>query len=176
MRRQHPSPGRNGGGTIARHAFSVDVLRERHYDPVCVKTGRPFDQWLKQTFTYTPRWTYLLLFLGILPFVIAALLARKQVTLEFPAVAGTRSRRVGLILAIAITGFLGASLLIGSLAGTGGGWAITGAVLIVATIVLSTAGMDRVWLRGQLSKDQATVTLRGTRGIHPARRRGTGSA
>src|SRR6267378_5959025 len=64
---------------------------------VCCKTGRPADLILRQAFRYTPTWTYILIFFGIVPFVIASLFAsvRFDGALPWSHVAEQRVRTAG---------------------------------------------------------------------------------
>jgi hypothetical protein len=69
-----------------------DDLAVGDLPPVCVVTGRPADGLVPIRFNALPGWTWVLLLLGILPFLIASLFARERVVGEVPVVAAVVER------------------------------------------------------------------------------------
>jgi hypothetical protein len=66
---------------------AVRELERRNLPPVCVKTGLPAEVGVAKTFVWVPGWTWILVFFGIFPFLIARHFAARRVTLELPATA-----------------------------------------------------------------------------------------
>ena len=69
---------------MANVTVSREQFRYADLPRICAKTGRPADRVVVTRFEYLPGWTYLLLFAGIFPFLIAAFFARKQVEGSLP--------------------------------------------------------------------------------------------
>ena len=51
---------------------------------ICVLTGDPADQTIRFRLKSTPTWTYLLLFLGVIPFLVVQLFTEKVVVTRLP--------------------------------------------------------------------------------------------
>ncbi|MBW3594831.1 MAG: hypothetical protein KY391_04570 [Actinobacteria bacterium] len=150
---------------MAKAGIPVDVLRSTRYDPICIKTGRPHERWIKADFYYTPPWVALLLLGGILPFVIVAMIVRKQVTVYLPAVNKVQTNKRLMMAAVLVSLFGGIVMLVVAVVKASGGWAAAGAISIVASIFLGFWGMQRAWIRGTLSSDETTIKVSGA---HPA--------
>jgi len=69
---------------VANVTLSREQFRYAELPRICAKTGRPADRVVVTRFEYLPGWTYLLLFAGIFPFLIAVFFARKQVEGSLP--------------------------------------------------------------------------------------------
>jgi len=126
---------------------------------LCAKTGLPTDYVMKQEFAEVPGWTVLLMFWGIIPFLIATGFARRKVTVELPISPDTlRSiRRVDMFTLVAFVvavGLLVTALLIGEL-----GLAVGAVLAAFATLMAGSLGRSLVWVRGRL--DGAVVRLYG---------------
>jgi len=66
----------------------------------CVKTNEPADHYLRRKFSWHPPIVFALLFLGLIPYVIGAVLTRKEITCQLPLSDATfRRRRRGLWIA-----------------------------------------------------------------------------
>ena len=149
---------------MAKADIPVDVLRSNRYDPVCVKTGRTHERWIKADFYYVPPWVYLLIFVGLIPLLIVYMIVRKQATVYLPAVDDV-SRNRKLVTATTVLGLI-AGIVVLFVGGwkSSGGWLLAGLLLFVGSIVVGIVGSQRVWIRGTLSPDESVITLRGA---HP---------
>src|SRR5438132_1122897 len=54
------------------------------FPDMCVRCGEPTDERTRQTFAWMPGWVHVLLFLGLLPWLLAALFTRKTMTVDVP--------------------------------------------------------------------------------------------
>jgi hypothetical protein len=63
---------------MSQIAIPVDDFRERRLPLVCARTGAPADAMVAVRASWTPRWTLLLLAGGIVPFLVARWLSRRQ--------------------------------------------------------------------------------------------------
>ena len=52
--------------------------------PVCVVTGEPTTDFKRHTFRWTPPWVGILILAGLLPYLIVALITRKDITFDIP--------------------------------------------------------------------------------------------
>ena len=52
--------------------------------PVCVVTGEPTSDTKRHTFRWTPPWVGILILAGVLPYLIVALILRKDITFDVP--------------------------------------------------------------------------------------------
>ncbi|MFN9197818.1 MAG: hypothetical protein ACK5WR_07090 [Planctomycetaceae bacterium] len=84
---------------IWRDGNQLVMTRDAELPYVCIKTNRPADMWLPRTVSWYPRWTLVLLPLGLLVFVIVAGLLRKQAGIR---VGLCESRRVGRLWTIGL--------------------------------------------------------------------------
>ena len=77
--------------------------------PFCIKCGRPAElETLRKTFSWHPRWVYILILTGLLIYIIVALVLRKSITLQIPLCSTHRERYRALRIA-------GAVLMLGSI-------------------------------------------------------------
>lgn len=53
---------------------------------ICALTGEPTDDFKQKAFAFTPRWTGFLILLGLIPYVIVAMLLTKRMTVRLPLV------------------------------------------------------------------------------------------
>ena len=84
---------------IWRDANQMVMTRDAELPYVCIKTNRPADVWLPRTVSWYPKWTLVLVPLGLLVFVIVAGLLRRQTTIR---VGLCESRRVGRVWALVL--------------------------------------------------------------------------
>ena len=84
---------------IWRDGNQLVMTRDAELPYVCIKTNRPADVWLPRTVSWYPKWTLVLLPLGLLVFVIVAGLLRKQAPIR---VGLCESRRVARIWTIGL--------------------------------------------------------------------------
>lgn len=126
---------------------------------ICVKTGEPAEGARRQEFGDIPGWTLLLIFWGLIPFLIAAGLARRQVTAEIPATDQVL-RRIRLVDFSAIAGLvLAIGLLITTWPTQEAAFAWIGIGVAVATLLGGALARRMVWVTGQLDGD--TLRLYG---------------
>ncbi|WP_200209543.1 hypothetical protein [Micromonospora coerulea] len=135
---------------------------------VCVRHGQPATRQKKVIFrSYTPKWAYLLILIGVLPFAIVAAALQKRVkapSWPFCQDCGRlRTRRfligVGL-LALAIVGAVAASVLLPANDSTGGPIVLVFVLMVIAGLgVASTAAYGPI-ASGYVSNDGNTVHIR----------------
>lgn len=70
---------------ITRHEAERGLL-----PPVCMITGEPTTATKRHTFRWTPPWVSILILAGLLPYVIVAMVTRKQMTFDVPVAAGRK--------------------------------------------------------------------------------------
>jgi hypothetical protein len=77
---------------MARIAVRRDAFEQGTFPAVCCKTGRPADGVERWEFSDTPAWTWILLFFGIFPFLIATAFATERFSglLPISSVAASR--------------------------------------------------------------------------------------
>ncbi len=142
---------------------AIDTRRLDSLHNVCVKTGESTATTRSQDFADIPGWTLLLIFWGLIPFLIAAGFARRKITVELPASAGTL-RRIRLVDLGAVAGLaLAVGILVATLVSDEVLFAWAGIGVALITLV-AVAGLRRmVWVTGRL--DDETLWLYG---VHPA--------
>jgi hypothetical protein len=129
---------------------------------ICVKTGVPTTRTRSQEFAEVPGWTLLLIFWGVIPFLIAAGLARRKVNVDLPATEETlrSTRRVdrGSILGLVlVVGLLAAAWITRET-----GLVIAAAALLLVTLFGSSIARRLVWVTGRLEDDVLWLY-----GVHP---------
>ncbi|NIA24585.1 MAG: hypothetical protein GWP04_03350 [Gammaproteobacteria bacterium] len=143
-------------------AFSIEVGQTPMLPSVCAKTGVPTDGVIRQIFAQVPGWSLLLIFWGIIPFLIAAGFARRKVTVDLPISEQVRRRihmvdlgsAVGLVVGI---GLFAAAAAIGAVelaAGAG--------VVVLVTLIGGSIARRVVWVSGRLDGDVLWLY-----GVHP---------
>jgi hypothetical protein len=90
-------PSRESG--IWRDGNQLVMTRDAELPYVCIKTNRPADVWLPRTVSWYPKWTLVLLPLGLLVWLIVAGVLRRQATIR---VGLCESRRVGRVWTIVL--------------------------------------------------------------------------
>jgi phage shock protein PspC (stress-responsive transcriptional regulator) len=76
--------------------------------PVCVKCGAPADgKPVEKTFYWHPQWLYVLIFIGVLIYAIAALVMRKQMRVRVPLCRRHAERRSGLLILAGVLPVIG---------------------------------------------------------------------
>ena len=130
----------------------VDTHRLGELPRLCAKTGVLTETTKRQEFGDIPGWTLLLIFWGLIPFLIAAGFARHKVTVDLPASDDTL-RRIRLVdLGSVAELVLGIGLLVSALLTQEGAWAWAGIVAVV-TLVSGAVARRIVWVTGRLDGD-----------------------
>jgi hypothetical protein len=65
-------------------------VRKNLLPSVCMVTGEPTGDVKRHTFSWTPPWVGILILAGLLPYIVVALILRKQITIDVPLVARKR--------------------------------------------------------------------------------------
>lgn len=63
---------------MARVVVPTETLERGEFPPVCCKTGEPAERYVRWQFRDTPRWTWVLLPFGVLPFLIASAFTERR--------------------------------------------------------------------------------------------------
>src|SRR5262245_12945514 len=67
---------------------TIRVMRDEaggdDFPDMCVRCGEPTEERSWQTFAWMPGWVWIFLFMGLLPFLLAALFTRKTMTVDVP--------------------------------------------------------------------------------------------
>ena|SRR5437867_3639423 len=146
---------------MAHLTVRFEAFERGEFPMVCCKTGRPADYLVEQEFVYVPPWTWILIFFGFFPFLIArAFGARRFVgTIPMSERADLRIRRASRTAALSMifgivllfAGFLAVMPL-----------AAAGLFFLAVSIVAFVVG--RIWMPGAWPDDHYAVEL--TR-VHP---------
>lgn len=138
----NPSPGGPYVAIVDRGKFVVP--RGATLPSLCVKCGRvPSQPWLKKTFSWHSRALLLLLFLGLWPYVIVALIVQKKIKLAVPLCdvckASRKKRlRIGTVLLLTCIPIPGAIIYSANDVGMATLYAILlGVVMLVAGLMLT---------------------------------------
>lgn len=142
------------------------VIDAQHLDGfprLCAKTGVPTETAKSQEFGDIPGWTLLLIFWGLIPFLIAAGFARRKVTVDLPA-SGDTLRRIRLVPLGSVAGLaLGIGLLVSALLTQESAWAWGGITVALVTLVGGAVARRIVWVTGRLDGDVLRLY-----GVHPS--------
>jgi hypothetical protein len=142
---------------------AIDVHSLDQIPPLCAKTGVPTERVRRQEFADLPGWTLLLILWGVVPFLIAAIFARRKVEVELPASADTL-RRLRTIDFGSIGGFVvGVGLVVTAIVNGDGSWAWWGLGLMLVSLLVGAIARHVVWVSGRL--ENGVVWLYG---LHPA--------
>jgi hypothetical protein len=159
----------------------VTIAKTYALPPLCVKCGTPSDlRGRMQAFAWFPKWTYVLVFIGLLPAVIVQAILTKRALLNLPVCAPCNARwsqaRVMRVLAfvVPIVGGLGLAI-VG--AATSAGWLAAVGFLLFFPGILAVIPIDLLVLRPRTLLatfiDDGFVTLKGvSAGALEAMRRG----
>jgi hypothetical protein len=137
--------------------------------PLCMKCATATDlRGRTQPFAWFPSWTYLLLFLGLLPMMIVQMVVTKRATLLLPLCAPCNSRwttaRVVRTLAILVPVVGGLGLALAGVSVDSGIVAVAGGLLFFPGILL-VIPIELLFLRPRILRpvfiDDHVVTLRG---------------
>lgn len=120
---------------------------------LCAKTGVPTESAKRQKFGDIPGWTLLLICWGFIPFLIAAGLARRSVTVDVPASSDTLRRilRVDVGTVAGLAG--GVGLVVSAMLTEESAWAWGGIAVVVVTLISGSVGRRFVWVTGHLDGD-----------------------
>lgn len=148
---------------LPAHAVTAGAVPE-----ICARHGQPATRRRKTVFrSYTPKWAYILLLFGVLPFAIVAAVLQKRVkapSWPFCADCGRlRTRRlligIGLVV-LAVVGAVALSALMPSNDASAGPIVLVFVLLVIAGLgVASTAGSGSI-ASGYVSNDGNTVHVR----------------
>jgi hypothetical protein len=121
----------------SRRGKELIVPRSGSLPATCIKCGASADKpWRKKFYWHTP-WLYLMIiFPGLLIYVIVALIVRKKMELNLPLCErhhGDR-KRYRLLGAVMLAGFVPAGLFLGKIGSETLGW-VTGCAMFAAAIV-----------------------------------------
>jgi hypothetical protein len=129
---------------------------------LCAKTGVPTETAKSQEFADIPGWTLLLIFWGLIPFLIAAGFARRKVRVTLPASADTL-RRIRFVDLGSVAGLaLGVGLLMSALLTDESAWAWGGITVALVTLLGGAVTRRVVWVSGRLDGDVLRLY-----GVHP---------
>ena len=142
---------------------AIDTRQLDSLPGLCVETGEPTAIVRRQDFADIPGWTLLLIFWGLIPFLIAAGFARRKVTVDLPASEETL-RRIRLVDLGAVAGLvLAIGLLVVAWVSEEGVFAWAGIAIALITLVAAAVVRGMFWVSGRL--DDETLWLYG---VHPA--------
>lgn len=136
--------------------MATAVIDSQHLDGLprmCAKTGVPTETAKSQEFGDIPGWTLLLICWGFIPFLIAAGLARRSVTVDLPASGETLRRIRGVDLGSVAGLALGVGLLVLALLTREAAWAWGGITVVLVALISGAVGRRVVWVTGRLDGD-----------------------
>jgi len=112
---------------------------------------------LTKTFRWHSRWLYLLIFIGLIVYVIVALIVQKKARISFPLCTEHRlwRTRMGIATAALLIGSIPASFLLAALGADGGWIALTAVMMALAGLVtlgLLGGSFSPVYIDNNLSK------------------------
>lgn len=118
----------------------------------CIRCNAPATARIKRVLSWISPWTYLLILLGLIPFLLAWLLAAQKMKLELPlcAVHARRHKRGIAIQAIGLVGIVALPYLLYQLGGEPDQrpeWVRTAAIssaLVMLAVLLSGAGLAKI--------------------------------
>jgi len=124
-------------GQAYRDGETLVVPRGASLPPFCVKCGAPATEHIQKSFKWHSPWLALLVFLGLLPYLVVVFAAQKSCQVVVPICDAHQKRRrnylwIGLALLVAC---LPVADWIGTLAGRGGWLALAFLVLLIASLV-----------------------------------------
>jgi hypothetical protein len=139
---------------VARTAATIEDLEAGNLPPVCAKTGEPADGFATMVFTSTPQWTWILLFFGILPFLIVRYFTTVRITGLVPMsdVALGRARA----FTWTYRGFFvlsGLVIVIGFFMRDRPAILLEGLVILIVTLLVMLVGWPFFWPLGRVSDE-----------------------
>jgi hypothetical protein len=141
---------------------AIDTRQLGELPNLCVKTGEPTGTTRRQDFADVPGWTLLLIFWGLIPFLIAAGFARRKITVGLPASEQTL-RHIHTVDLGAVAGLVvGIGLLVTALVSREAAFAWAGIAVALTTLVAAAGARRIVWVTGRL--DGEILWLYG---VHP---------
>jgi uncharacterized membrane protein YdcZ (DUF606 family) len=136
-------------------------VAQNHLPPVCARHGVPATKAEKRTFaTAPPRWSYLLIVLGVLIFLIVVLATRTKVDTNLPACEQCGKDRKRFWVYVAVAGAVSVAVFATGAAIPSDGLTLLGFFLLLATLILACL-RDRFRVSGTMSRDRAWVNLKG---------------
>jgi hypothetical protein len=136
--------------------------------PVCARHGEPATQRKRVLFkSYTPRWAYLLILFGLLPFAIVAVALQKRVKAPaWPFCARCAKLRTGRLLAgigvtvLAVLAVLVLAAVVPKDSSYGGPIVLMFVVLLVVGLAITANAARNAIASGYVSRDGSTVQIR----------------
>jgi len=136
-------------------------MAQNYLPPVCARHGVPATTAVRRTFaTAPPVWSYLLIILGVLIFLIVVLATRTKIDTALPACEQCGQDRRRFWIYVAVAGAVSGAALATGIAIASDGLSLLGFFLLLATLVLACLG-DRFRVSGTVSRDRAWVNLKG---------------
>lgn len=146
--------------------MATAVIDTQHLDRLprlCAKTGVPTERAKSQEFADIPGWTLLLIFWGLIPFLIAAGFAQRKLRVDLPA-SGDTLRRIRVVSVGSVAGLaLAVGLLVSALMTEESAWAWGGITVAVVTLISGPIAHRVVWVTGRLDGDILRLS-----GVHPS--------
>jgi hypothetical protein len=148
---------------LRREGNRLIVPRDAQLPPYCVKCGQPAEKTISKNFGWHQQWLYLLIFLGVLLYVIVATIVMKRQRVNVPLCRAHAQRRVAMLWAgwLLMLGFIPLGILVGSMGGPGddnSGWGVlVGFVTFIAACVCFAVGANLMRPR-EITDTQATFT------------------
>lgn len=138
------APGLANPGSAYRDGKILVVPTGASLPPMCVKCGQPVSgQYLNKNFSWHPSWVYLLILIGLLFYIILALVLRKTARVAIPFCHEHRSRRTNMyiIATVLLIAWIPEWIVLAYL-NVDGGWIALATVgmILAGLVVLAVAG------------------------------------
>ncbi len=136
-------------------------LAQNYLPPICARHGGPATSAVTRKFsTRPPGWSYVLILIGVLVFVIVVMALQYSLSTALPACAECRQDRRRFI-GYALSGWVAAiALTVVSFTTTSGALIVLGLLAVVGALVFSFVG-DSFRVSGHVSADRGWVNLKG---------------
>lgn len=125
---------------MARITVAYEAVQRGQFPPLCCKTGVHTDNYVRWRFVYSPRWTWVLLPFGIIPFIIARMFVTEEFDGVLPMSPKVVRRLNRLRLLTPIAGLLGIAGIVGGALVATTGLAVAGVVLLAIAALCLLAG------------------------------------
>lgn len=136
-------------------------MAQSYLPPLCARHGVPSTSSLKRTFySKPPPWSYLLIFFGVVVFVLVVTLTRAKVTGNVPACVECARERRRFWLMVLAAWIASLAILVLGITFSKAGVTLLGFFAILGAVIVSLLG-DRFRVSGNVSKDRIWVNLKG---------------
>lgn len=156
-----PHCGENFKG-VWRDGKNVVMRKDAQLPPRCIKTNEPAETWLSRNLIWHPPWVYVLIVLGLLLYVVAALIIQKRATIKVGLTVEEAKKRSRTILIAWLSVLFGLGTIIGGFAVLSGDQPvvtlIVGLLLFLGGIIYGMLGSrmivpekitdEYVWFKG----------------------------